>query len=52
MAETKTILFNPIEHENRRRFTIAHELGHAVFNHSGNLLELKYLKNITMLFQK
>ncbi|HFE4391266.1 ImmA/IrrE family metallo-endopeptidase [Staphylococcus aureus] len=35
IAETKTILFNPIEHGNRRRFTIAHELGHAVFNHSG-----------------
>lgn len=36
IANERTIIINPIEHENRKRFTIAHEIGHAVLNHTGD----------------
>lgn len=32
ISETKTILFNPTEHENKQRFTITHQLYRAIFN--------------------
>ncbi len=38
MKETKPIIFVNSDHSNaRRRFTIAHELGHLFLNHSGEL---------------
>ncbi|MCD8920856.1 ImmA/IrrE family metallo-endopeptidase [Staphylococcus gallinarum] len=33
--EKKTITYNPLDANNRQRFTIAHELGHAILGHEG-----------------
>jgi len=36
LYETNTILINPNESTKRRRFTLAHEIGHIVLNHGNN----------------
>ncbi|XVL44156.1 ImmA/IrrE family metallo-endopeptidase [Staphylococcus equorum] len=34
-SEKDKIIINPLEHKNRKRFTLAHELGHALLEHEG-----------------